>query len=436
MLALLRDRDFARLWLAGAVSMTGDWVILVALPVQVYALTGSTLATGGSFAAYVLPRLLFGSFAGALVDRWDRRRTMVLSDLARAALTLPLLLVSSGDAVWVAYVVVFGHSAFGQLHAPAEAALLPRLVEHERLVPANALGQGTGGAIRLFGPALGGLLAGGVGFGAAVLVDAASFAAAALLVAGIRGGAVAEPAASASATAVGAREVGARPGAPAGRGPAWWMPAGWLSRVGQPALLRETLDGVRMVLRARVLSAVFLCDSLVALAYGFVYVLLVAFVSEALGGGAPEYALIAAAQGIGGVAGSLLIARLGAAAGPLRLFCVGLLAMGVAFVLAFRSSQLWLVVPFMALAGFAMVGWTVGARTLMQRAVPDAYRGRVLGAYATTGAALQIAGIGLASVLGDAVGVTTVLRAATAIYLLAALVALVGLRGVSDLTMD
>jgi MFS family permease len=181
-----------------------------------------------------------------------------------------------------------------------------------------------------------------------------------------------------------------------------------------------------------VLSVVFLCDSLVALAYGFVYVLLDVFVSQALGGGAPEYALIAAGQGIGGVAGSLLIARLGPAAGPLRLFRVGLLGMGLAFVLAFRASQLGLVVPLMALAGFAMVGWTVGGRTLMQRAAPDAYRGRVLGAYATTGAALQIAGIGLASVLGDAVGVTSVLRAATGIYLLAGVVALVGLRGVSE----
>jgi MFS family permease len=159
-------------------------------------------------------------------------------------------------------------------------------------------------------------------------------------------------------------------------------------------------------------------------------------VSEALGGGAPEYALVAAAQGIGGVAASLLIARLGGALGALRLFRVGLLGMGLAFVLAFSAGQLALVVPFMALAGFAMVGWTVGARTLMQRAVPDAYRGRVLGAYATTGAALQIAGIGLASVLGDAVGVATVLRAATGIYLLAAVVALVGLRGVSEVTMD
>lgn len=415
MLALLRDRDFARLWLAGAVSMTGDWVILVALPVHVYALTGSTLATGGSFAAFVLPRLLFGSIAGALVDRWDRRRTMLLSDLARAALTLPLLLVQSAETVWVAYVVVFGHAMLGQLHAPAEAALMPRLVGRERLIQANALATGTAGAIRLVGPGLGGALMGLVGFGAAVLADAASFAIAALLVAGIRDGSTA----SAAVTTV----VRSAPG------PAWWMPAGWLSRVGQPSLLRETLDGVRLVLRARVLSAIFLCDSLVALGYGFVYVLLVVFVGEALGGGAPEYALVAAAQGVGGLLGSMVVGR---RVSPLLLFKLGLLGLGFSLLLAFSSTRIELVAPFMALAGFAMVGWTVGARTLLQRAVPDAYRGRVLGVYATTGAALQIVGIALASVLGDVVGVTLVLRAAAAIYLLAALVAAVSLRDVTE----
>jgi MFS family permease len=185
LLALLRRRDFARLWLAGALSLVGDWIILIALPVHVYTLTGSTLATGGSFAAYVLPRLLFGSVGGTLVDRSDRRRTMVLSDLARAALTLPLLLVQSSDTLWVVYAVVLGHATLGQLHAPAEAALVPRLVGSERLVEANALSTATGGAIRLFGPALGGALMGSLGFGAAVLADAASFALAALQITGI-----------------------------------------------------------------------------------------------------------------------------------------------------------------------------------------------------------------------------------------------------------
>jgi MFS-type transporter involved in bile tolerance (Atg22 family) len=81
-----------------------------------------------------------------------------------------------------------------------------------------------------------------------------------------------------------------------------------------------------------------------------------------------------------------------------------------------------------------MVGWTVGGRTLLQRAVPDAYRGRVLGAYATTGAALQITGIALASALGDVVGVPVALRAAAGIYLLAAVIALASLRGLTDAT--
>src|SRR5919206_446819 len=83
-LALLRRRDYRLLWLAGVVSTLGDIVLLVALPFHVYELTGSALATGGSYLAGALPRVLLGSVAGVYVDRWDRKRTMIVADLLRA----------------------------------------------------------------------------------------------------------------------------------------------------------------------------------------------------------------------------------------------------------------------------------------------------------------------------------------------------------------
>ncbi len=73
MLTVLRRRDFALLWFAGVVSLTGDWMLGVALPVAVYALTGSALATGGVLVANRLSALALGSVAGLFVDRWDRR---------------------------------------------------------------------------------------------------------------------------------------------------------------------------------------------------------------------------------------------------------------------------------------------------------------------------------------------------------------------------
>ena len=84
MLATLRQRNFALLWIAGLISVAGDGALLTALPLHAYALTGSALASGAVFAVALLPSIVLSSFAGVFVDRWDRQRTMVVADLMRA----------------------------------------------------------------------------------------------------------------------------------------------------------------------------------------------------------------------------------------------------------------------------------------------------------------------------------------------------------------
>src|SRR5215208_5672601 len=103
---LLRRRDFALVWTAGLISMMGDWVLWIALPIRVYELTGSALATSGVIASLVAPEIVFGSVAGVFVDRWDRRRTMVIANVLQAAALVPLLLVDGAGAIWVAYPVM------------------------------------------------------------------------------------------------------------------------------------------------------------------------------------------------------------------------------------------------------------------------------------------------------------------------------------------
>ncbi|MBA3425075.1 MAG: MFS transporter [Rubrobacteraceae bacterium] len=137
MISTLRRRDFALLWFGRLISITGDWMLLVALPIYVYGLTGSALATGAMFAAGLLPNVLLGSVAGVFVDRWDRRRAMVVANLLMAASILPLLVVPQTGWVWVVYAVAFFQSCAGIFNEPAENSLLPRLVEDEHLVAAN-----------------------------------------------------------------------------------------------------------------------------------------------------------------------------------------------------------------------------------------------------------------------------------------------------------
>ena len=99
---LLRRRpDLARLLGAGLVSLTGDWLLAVGLSYAVYDLTGSTMASAAVLVVSLVPQVLVGLVAGVLVDRWDRRRTMIVANLLMAAALLPLLLVNGADRIWV-----------------------------------------------------------------------------------------------------------------------------------------------------------------------------------------------------------------------------------------------------------------------------------------------------------------------------------------------
>lgn len=101
MLSVLRRRDFALLWLGGLVSIAGDWVLYAALPFFVYERTGSTIATAGMIAAELGPSVLLGTIAGVFVDRWDRKRVLIVGNALQAATVSLLLLVPHG---WLGFV--------------------------------------------------------------------------------------------------------------------------------------------------------------------------------------------------------------------------------------------------------------------------------------------------------------------------------------------
>src|SRR4051794_24403506 len=139
MFAVLRQRDFGLLWTGGLISVAGDWVLRAALPFFVYERTGSTAATAGMIAAELAPAVVLGSVAGVFVDRWDRKRVLVMTNLLDALAVSLLLVVAHGGPLWVVSAVPPVQSGVGALGPPAETALLPTLVEREHLLAANAL---------------------------------------------------------------------------------------------------------------------------------------------------------------------------------------------------------------------------------------------------------------------------------------------------------
>jgi MFS family permease len=174
---LRRHREFRLLYVGQAVSFAGSMITYVAIPYQVYDLTGSTLVVGLLGVAELVPLLGTALLGGALADAHDRRRLVLLAD--STLLLLALVLVANAlladPHVWLLFVVAAGMSAAGGLQRPPLDAMLPRLVPREELPAASALEGFRDNAGRIAGPALAGVLIATAGLGATYAVDAASF---------------------------------------------------------------------------------------------------------------------------------------------------------------------------------------------------------------------------------------------------------------------
>jgi len=169
-----RQRDFRLAWTGGLVNDTGDWVLNVALPVYVFTETGSGTSTAIVFVCELVVAALFGAVGGSFVDRWNLRRCLIATNLAQAAMLLPLLAVRP-DRIWPAYIAVVGQALLTQVNNPANVALIPRVVARDQLTSANAALAASTSLARLVGAPLGGLLIAVAGLRTVVLVDLVSF---------------------------------------------------------------------------------------------------------------------------------------------------------------------------------------------------------------------------------------------------------------------
>ena len=393
--ALLRRRDFGLLWAGGLISETGDWFLLVGLPVWVLQVTGSSLVTATVFLVGLLPSLVVGPLAGVLVDRWDRRRTLVAVSLAEAAFLLPLLAVDGPGDLWIVYLVMAVEAALGQLNDPARNALVPALVGRDDLVGANALIGLTANLARLAGSPLGGILVELSGLPGLVLGDAVSFLLGAALLSLIRPGRV-------------DRVRGA---------------------VHSPVrgVVGEWVDGLRVTLGERALRWGLVVDGLAAVAQGIFTVLFVLFVTRELGGDGAQVGLLRGVQAIGGLVGGVLVAGLAGRLEAARLLGVSLLTFGLLDLAIWNGPLLttagWLYLGLFAAAGVPGVAFLTGLTALVQEGTDDAYLGRVFATYYGSFNGLTAVGMLVAGLLGDTVGVVPVLNGQAGLYLLAGLVA-------------
>ena len=403
--ALLRRRDFGLLWAGGLISETGDWFLLVGLPIWVLQLTGSSLVTATVFLVGLLPGLVVGPLAGVLVDRWDRRRTLVAVSLAQAAFLLPLLAVDGRGDLWIVYAVMAVEASLGQLNDPARNALVPSLVEEGDLVGANALIGLNSNLARLAGSPLGGVLVEVAGLPGLVIGDAASFLLGAALIAlvGSPRRAAVDPAVHSPVP-----EPAPVPAAPHGVAGEW-------------------LDGLRVTLGNRELRWGLVVNGLAAVAQGIFTVLFVVFVTRELGGDGADVGLLRGVQAIGGLLGGVLVVGMARRLRAGRLLGTSLLVFALIDLAIWNgpllTTAIWLYLGLFVAAGIPGIGVLTGLTALVQEHTGDAYLGRVFATYLGSFNGLMAVGMLLAGLLGDTVGVVTVLNGQAALYLLAGVVA-------------
>jgi MFS family permease len=176
-LQLLRsNRSFRRLWWGQVISELGNWFNFIAgLGLVRLVSNESAAATTIMLLARLVPFSLFAPLAGAFVDRWSRRRVMIVSDLARVAVAVGFLLVRRPEDLWIAYLCTALLSLFQAFFEAAKNAAVPNITGERDLLAGNALMFSSRFLLMSFGAALGGWTAATVGYKAAFLVNAISF---------------------------------------------------------------------------------------------------------------------------------------------------------------------------------------------------------------------------------------------------------------------
>jgi MFS family permease len=365
----LRESRDLRLLLGGElVTGLGTQAALVALPYQLYIETKSAFLTGLLGAVELVPLVAMALLGGALADRYDRRRLLLLDQigLVLGASALAALAFAGSPPIVALYVLGALMAGFGAVQNVTTSSIVPNLVAPERLRSALALNFGLGTLTMVIGPAIGGLLIGVLGLGSAYLIDAISCLAI----------------------------VGA----------VWTMaPQPPRGAVAEPErVLRSIGEGLRFVRGNQALMGSFAID-LVAMTFGMPRALFAVLSVSVYHAGAAGTGLLYASVAAGATVAALTTGWLGHARRLGRIVIFAVLAWGVAIALAGLAGSLWIAAGLLALAGAADSVSAVCRSSINQSVTPDHLRGRMSSVFSlvvTSGPRLGDVEAGTAAALG------------------------------------
>ena len=336
--------NYRRYFAGQLVSLTGNWMQIVAEMWLILSLTGSGVAVGITSALQFLPFLLFGAFGGLLADRFPKRGLLIVTQTLMALPALALWAATEGGAVtpWLVWVLVFVRGTVNAVDNPTRQSFAMEMVGHERVVNAVSLNNALIHSARILGPAGAGILIATLGVGPCFLLNALSFGA---MIVALRG---MDPA-----------ELRPAPVATRGRG--------------------AVRAGFRYVARTPALAIPLAMMAVVGtLGYNF-QVILPLLARFSFDGGAATYTALAVAMGAGSVVGAL-VAGARDRVGP-RLLIAAAFGFGAVALLAAAAPSVPLEIAALIPLGAASVTFAAGVNSSLQLAADPPMRGRVMALY-------------------------------------------------------
>jgi MFS family permease len=387
--SVFRKRDFVLMWVAQLVSTAGSSLTDLAAGIFVYRVTGSAFLVGVTLMATAVPSLVVGLIAGVFVDRYDRRKVMMASNLCQAVVVavIPFLI---GVHVALLFVAILVNAGVKQFFDPAYESLIPEIASDEELAAANAFLSIASFGSTAIGFAGAGLLASAFSLDWAFWIDALTFlfSAACIYLLRVRVKLEAE-----EETSIG-------------------------------VVIRNLRLGVRTIVETPMLRSVFVLGAPVFFAFGLWNVLLLPMAIKELGASEFEYGIQEGLTSIGFVVGSLFMARYADRLQTGLWVFVGCLGMGVAGILYGLSPVIWVAIVWVMVSGFFNSPSAVARQTLLQRHTPRELRGRVFSALFVMRDVIFLAGMAGAG-LADVLPVRVMLIASSLILICVAAAALV-----------
>jgi MFS family permease len=339
-----QQRNIRLLWLAQVISSAGDAIYQIALLWLVFDITGSSTITGLIAMAAFMPAMLFGLYAGVVVDKYNRKLIMIFSNLSQAltVIVIPAMLYFGYRNILIIGFFAFIRASFSTFFPPALNALVPMIASKDRLVKVNSVLATSSQLAYLIGPLSAGLILSVVSIPYLFVIDSASFMVAILILLFII------------------------------------LPPKTKLADKQFSSVKEIFSGIQYVTKHKPLGMLFILtiiNNFFIMGPAFIGMLIL--VKDALGGTASQYAFVEAGLAFGMLIGSVFVYRIGNRINIGKLLLIGMILDGITYSVMYFAGSVNYVLIFIVIHAIGIPMITVSRTAIIQKHSPNQYHGRL-----------------------------------------------------------